>query len=135
MNKSKIFVIATLVLSLASIPVALSCSPTTAAGLKVVTSTSLLASAVERVAGDKVDVVNIIPPAQCPGHFDVKPGDIQKLADADLFLMHGWQGEKFSQGLIASANNPNLTVHKINIKGNWMTPPVQLTEQKRILRL
>ena len=29
-------------------------------------------------------MVNIIPPAQCPGHFDVKPGDIQKLADAVL---------------------------------------------------
>jgi len=82
---------------------------------------------VERVGGDRVDVINIIPPAQCPGHFDVKPGDVQKLAEADLFLMHGRQGEKFSQDLIASANNPGLAVHQINISGNWMTPPVQLT--------
>ncbi|GAJ11641.1 unnamed protein product, partial [marine sediment metagenome] len=75
-----------------------------------------------------VDVVNVIPPAQCPGHFDVKPGDIQKLADADLFLMHGWQGEMFSQELIASANNPDLTVivPKIDVPGSWMAPPVQL---------
>jgi len=71
-------------------------------------------------------VVNIIPPAQCPGHFDVKPSDIQKLADADLFLLHGWQGEMFSQELIASANNPDLTVIKIDIQGNWMTPPVHI---------
>ena len=127
MNKSRTLVVAALVLSLAVIPLALACSPSSPTGLKVVTSTSLLASIVERVGGDRVDVINIIPPAQCPGHFDIKPGDIQKLADADLFLMHGWQGEKFSQDLIASANNPGLSIHKIDVKGNWMTPLVQLT--------
>jgi len=84
---------------------------------------------VERIGGDLVEVVNIIPPAQCPGHFDVKPGDIQKLADAELFLMHGWQGEMFSQDLITSANNPDLTVVTLDIpsnpQSNWMTPLVQ----------
>ena len=110
-----------LVASLASV----GCTPKSATGLQVVTSTSLLAQVVERVGGDKVDVVNIIPPAQCPGHFDVTPDDIQKLADADIFLMHGWQGEKFTDDLIASADNPDLNVHKIDVKGNWMTPQVQ----------
>jgi len=105
------------------------CSTAKPSKLKVVTSTSLIAQIVERVGGDRVDVVNIIPPAQCPGHFDVKPGDIQKLADADLFLLHGWQGEKFSQDLIASANNPDLSVVTLDIQTtedqNWMVPAVQ----------
>jgi len=113
-----------LVLSLVLLPLGAGCTPSGDSGLKVVTSTSLLASIVERVGGSNVDVVNIIPPAQCPGHFDAKPGDVQKLAGAAVFLMHGWQGEKFTDTLIASANNPNLTVHKIDIPGNWMTPPV-----------
>ena len=126
MKKASIFVITTLILRLVIAPLLGGCSPTVTSKLKVVTSTSLLASIVGRVGGDRVDVVNIIPPAQCPGHFDVKPGDIQKLADADLFLMHGWQGEKFSQELIASADNPDLTVVRIDIQGNWMTPPVQI---------
>jgi zinc transport system substrate-binding protein len=51
------------------------------------------------------------------------------LVDADLFLMHGWQGEMFSEKLIASANNSGLTVVKIDVKveenDNWMTPSVQ----------
>ncbi|MFC1900323.1 metal ABC transporter substrate-binding protein [Chloroflexota bacterium] len=97
--------------------------------IKVVTTTSLMEQIALRVGGDMVDVVNIIPPAQCPGHFDVKPGDVQKLADADLFLMHGWQGEMFSDELIASADNPDLTTSVINAKVgenvNWMTPSVQ----------
>jgi zinc transport system substrate-binding protein len=101
------------------------CTPASEVGLRVVTSTSLLAQIVERVGGDKVDVVNIIQPAQCPGHFDVKPVDIQKLADADIFFFHGWQGEKFTNDLIASADNPDLSVYIIDVKGNWMTPQVQ----------
>ncbi len=93
--------------------------------LKVVTSTSLIAQIVERVGGEMVDVANIIPPAQCPGHFDVKPGDIQRLTEADIFILHGWQGEKFSKKLIASVNNPDLTVVIVHVRGNWMTPLVQ----------
>lgn len=95
------------------------------AELKVVTTTSLIASIVQKVGGNKVEVADIIPPAQCPGHFDVKPSDMQMLADAELFFMHGWQGEQFTQQLIQSANNPDLNVISLNIMGNWMTPAVQ----------
>ena len=108
-------------------PVCISCGSTTGADLHVVTSTSLLSDIVGRVGGDKVDIINIIPPAQCPGHFDCKPGDMQKLADADIFFMHGWQGEKFTQELIDSANNDTLVVSVVNVEGNWMTPAVQMT--------
>ena len=98
-------------------------------GLKVVASTAQITQIVARVGVGAVDVVNIIPPAQCPGHFDVKPGDIQKLAEADLFLLHGWQGEKFSEELIATADNPDLTVISLDIpsnsESNWMVPSVQ----------
>jgi zinc transport system substrate-binding protein len=114
-----------LVLILTANLTSVGCAPESAAGLRVVTSTSLLAQVVERVGGDKVDVVNVIPPAQCPGHFDVKPDDIKKLADADIFLMHGWQGEKFTDDLIASADNSDLSVFKIDVSGNWMTPQTQ----------
>lgn len=130
--KKNLLIIVVLFLSLIANCLFVGCTSEDTAELKVVTSTSLLASVVERVGGDKVDVVNIIPPAQCPGHFDIKPSDIQKLADADLFLMHGWQGEKFSEDLIASANNPDLNVVKIDIKGNWMTPPVQIEAINKI---
>ena len=108
------------------------CSEETPAKLKVTTTTSLIATIAQDVGGDKVEVANIIPPAQCPGHFDAKPSDIQLMTDARLFLMHGWQGEIFSQDLIASANNPDLTVVAINIKGNWMTPQVQTQAIKDI---
>jgi len=129
MKKFKVFIIGILVLSLVIASMLSGCQSAQTSQFKVVTSTSLLAQIVGRVGGDMVDVVNIIPPMQCPGHFDVKPGDIQELADAELFFLHGWQGEMFSQDLIASANNPDLTVVNIDVKvgenTNWMAPPVQ----------
>jgi zinc transport system substrate-binding protein len=109
------------------------CSTGSDASLSVVTSTSMLESVVEQIGGDLIDVVNIIPPAQCPGHFDVGAGDIRRLAEADLFFMHGWQGEKFTQELIDSADNPDLVVAVINVEGNWMTPPVQLQAADKVL--
>ena len=130
MKKSHVLISGILVLSLIISSVLGGCSSVDTSKLKVVTSTSLIAQVVERMGGDKVDVVNIIPPAQCPGHFDVKPSDIQKLADADLFFLHGWQGEKFSKDLIASANNPDLSVVTLDIQTtenqNWMVPAVQM---------
>lgn len=103
----------------------LGCTSEATPNLKVVTTTSIIASIVEKVGGDKVEVASIIPPAQCPGHFDVNPSDMKVLSDAKLFLMHGWQGELFTQQLIQSANNPELKVISLNIPGNWMTPTVQ----------
>jgi zinc transport system substrate-binding protein len=117
------FLIGVVLLTLVILP--LGCASEATPKLKVVTTTSLISSIVEQVGGDKVQVANIIPPAQCPGQFDVKPSDIQMLADAKLFLMHGWQGEQFTQQLIQSANNPALKVVALNIAGNWMTPTVQ----------
>jgi ABC-type Zn uptake system ZnuABC Zn-binding protein ZnuA len=122
-NLAASFLIGVILLTLVVLP--LGCATEATPKLKVVTTTSLIASIAEKVGGDKIDVANIIPPAQCPGHFDVKPGDIQMLSDAELFLMHGWQGEMFSTDLINSADNPELKVVSLNILGNWMTPTVQ----------
>ncbi len=132
MKKSNFLVISFFTAILVSAGLLLSCSPPETAKLKVITSTSLITQIVERVGGDMVSVINIIPPAQHPGDFDAKPGDIQKLADADLFLLHGWPGEKFVPGLIASAGNPDLTVVEINLQGNWMTPPLQLAATDQV---
>jgi len=136
MKKLRILVISIIVLSLVISSLLGGCASEDTEKLKIVTSTSLIVQIVERVGGNLVDVVNIIPPAQCPGHFDVKPSDIQKLADADLFLLHGWQGEMFSQELIDSANNPDLMVISLEIpsnpQSNWMVPSVQQEATSKI---
>jgi zinc transport system substrate-binding protein len=102
------------------------CSESDTTRLKVVTSTSHLEQLVQTIGGDAVDVINIVPPASHPGDFDASPGDIRKLADADLFLWHNWPGEVYVPALIESADNPDMEVVAIEIDGSWMTPPVEL---------
>jgi len=126
MKNPGVFVAAILVLSLVIVSVLGGCTQEETAYLKVVTSTSHLEQLVKRLGGELVDVINIVPPASHPGDFDAKPGDIQKLADADLFLWHNWPGEIYVPGLIESADNPDLTVIAIEVSGSWMTPLVQL---------
>jgi zinc transport system substrate-binding protein len=126
MKKLSILVTGIIVISLVVSSLLGGCTSTDTSKLIIVTSTSLLSQIAERVGGDLVDVTNIIPPAQCPGHFEVKVSDIEKLANAEIFFMHGWQGEMFTDALIESAENPDLTKVVVNIEGNWMTPMVQV---------
>jgi len=122
-------ILAVIIISILAMSLLTGCTDEETTGLKVVASTSQITQIVERIGGDKVSVVNIIPPGQCPGHFDCTPGDIQNLVGADLFLLHGWQGEVFTDDLIASADNNELTVVRLDVKVgenmNWMAPPVQ----------
>jgi zinc transport system substrate-binding protein len=114
------------------LPVLSACDKNQNSRLKVVTSTSLIEYIVQEIGGNNVEVINMVPPNQHPGNFDVKPGDIEKLANASLFLLHGYPGEAYADKLIASANNQNLVVSKINVDGNWMIPSVQMTATDKI---
>jgi zinc transport system substrate-binding protein len=108
------------------------CSSDNTSKLKVVTSTSLTENIVKQLGGNHVEVDNLVPPNQHPGNFDVKPGDIQKIANARVFILHGWPGEGFANKLISSASNPNLTVIKVNLDGNWMIPSIQLAAVDKV---
>jgi len=87
---------------------------------------SLIANIIQDVAGDKLETRTLIPPGVCPGHYDVKPGDIVALANSKALFIHDYQ-ENFENitELIEAAENPDLTVTVINVTGNWMVPAVQ----------
>ena len=108
------------------------CSSGSNTKLSIVTGSSLLTYITQQVGGDKVNVVNLIPPVQHPGNFDYKPSDVQTLANAKLFLLHGWPGEGYADKFIAAANNPNLTVIKASVDGNWMIPSIQLAATDKV---
>lgn len=135
MKKFGVLVATFMVLSLAVGVLLAGCSTEGSSKIKVVTSTSLMEYIVRQAGGERVDVVNLVPPNQHPGNFDVKPADIQKLANANLFLLHGWPGEGYADKLIASANNPNITVVKANVGGNWMIPSVQLAATDKVMNV
>jgi zinc transport system substrate-binding protein len=100
--------------------------------LKVVATTSLSGTIVERLGQDRVSVTVITAPAACPGEGDITPSQVRATAEAALLLKHGWPGEAFCEGLLEAANNPRLKVVTVELEGNWMIPPTEAQGVERI---
>jgi len=89
----------------------------------VVTTTSVLASIVRDLAGNLVNVKYIVSPSMCPGHYDIKPGDVETIRNASLILAHGMEWSSWLGELIDSANQTgDLDVPIYNVAGPWNTP-------------
>ena len=92
----------------------------------IMTGSSFITNIIQDVADGKVEPRTFIPPGMCPGHYDVKPSDIEALANSKAFFIHNYQQNYENiTGLIEAVENPDLIITVINITGNWMTPPVQ----------
>jgi len=92
----------------------------------IITGSSFITNIIQDVSDDKLEPRTLIPPGVCPGHYDVKPSDIEALANSKAFFIHNYQQNYENvTGLIEAAENPDLIITVINITGNWMTPPVQ----------
>jgi zinc transport system substrate-binding protein len=124
--KGKITASIIAVLMLAALFLSLSCTSSPVASVDIMAGSSLIANIIQDVAGDKMETRTLIPPGVCPGHYDVKPSDIEALANSKAFFIHDYQ-EYFTNvtGAIEAADNPDLTVTVINVTGNWMVPSVQ----------
>ncbi|MEX0568621.1 MAG: metal ABC transporter substrate-binding protein, partial [Candidatus Njordarchaeota archaeon] len=89
----------------------------------VVTTTSVIASVVEDLAGDSVKASYLVPPSLCPGHYDIRPSDVDLISKADLILKHGIMGEYWLSDLIDSANESGtLSVPVVSVGTSWNTP-------------
>ena len=92
----------------------------------IMTGSSFITNIIQDVADDKVEPRTFIPPGVCPGHYDVKPSDIEALVNSKAFFIHNYQQNYENViGLIEAAENPDLIITVINITGNWMAPPIQ----------
>lgn len=63
-----------------------------AAEMKVVATTTVLEDLVQQVGGDEVSVTSIVSSSICPGHWDLKPSQVNAIAEADLIVQHGMEG-------------------------------------------
>jgi len=89
----------------------------------VVCTTTVLSSIVTDLAGDSVDVRYLVSPSMCPGHYDIKPGDVETIRSANLILAHGIEWLGWLRELINSANQTgDLHVPIYNVTGPWNTP-------------
>jgi len=118
------------ILAIAVLLVPISCS---SASVEIMTGSSQIAGAVRDIADGKLEVTTFIPPGMCPGHYDVKPGDIEALANSDLFIIHNWQQKMANiTGLIEATNNPDLPIRVIDIADDPMLPSYQIAMVDKI---
>ena len=92
----------------------------------IVAGSSLISNIIQDITDGKVETSTLIPPGVCPALYDVKPGDIEALANSTALFIHDYQ-ENFTNinGAIEAAKNPDLIIMAINVTGNWMVPQVQ----------
>ena len=76
--------------------------------LAVVTTTTDLKSLVEAVAGDRVVVTSLVPPAMDAEDYQPRPQDLGRLRDARLIVRVGLDYDLWLDRLLRQANNPAL---------------------------
>ncbi len=110
---NRLFTAAFAAVALAAIMIAAP-QPLYAAPLRVVTTTTDLASLASAVGGDKVEVAALVPPGFNADFYSPRPSDLFKIHGARLFIQIGLGLEDWARDLVNQANNPNLVKAQVS---------------------
>ena len=78
--------------------------------IRIVATTSTLASLARGAAGADADVRSLVPVGTSPENYQPSPADIGALHDADVLVENGAGLEGWLAGTLRNASNPHLTV-------------------------
>ncbi|NJL83556.1 MAG: zinc ABC transporter solute-binding protein [Chloroflexaceae bacterium] len=78
--------------------------------LQVVTTFLPITQFTRAVAGDRAEVVQLLPPNTSPHDYQAKPIEAQAIATADVLVKNGLGMEVFLEDLVANAGNADLVV-------------------------
>jgi zinc transport system substrate-binding protein len=131
--KGKITASIIAVLLLAALLLPLSCTPSPVASVDIVAGSSLITDVIQDIADGKLKARTLIPPGMCPGHYDVKPSDVETLANSKALIIHNWQQNmKNITELVEAADNPSLVIKTINVPDKPMVPEIQAETTDKI---
>jgi len=101
--------------------------------IDIMTGSSFITNIIQDVADGELETRTLIPPGVCPGHYDIKPSDIEALANSKALFIHNFQQTYANvNGAIEAAENPDLIITVLNVTGNWMVPAVQAEAVSKI---
>ncbi len=102
---------------------------------EIVASTAHIQEVVQRLNGG-APVKTLIPPAMCPGHFDVRPGDIARLRRGGVLLIHDWQREMQNiRSVVSAAGLPDARLRVAPVTENWMIPSAREAASAAVARI
>ncbi len=96
--------------------------------IKIITTTSDIESILKTLGKERIEVINIVPPSLCPGHFELKLKDLEEIQKGKFILFHGW--ERWMENM---KEGPERVC--VEIYGNWMIPDINLKASEKILNL
>jgi len=111
------------------LPLSAGLSPAAGERPVVVTTTTMIGSMVELLAGHELEVRLLIPPAACPGHFDLKPADAVGLSRAVLIIRHDYQGYLDRK---LDSQNPEMEIAALETPGHFVIPANYISALHRI---
>lgn len=95
----------------------------------VITTTSVARDLTDQIGGKLVNSESIVPPGQCPSHYDVRPSDFQRIGNASLVVYHGM--ESWLDDLLEATGNSE--VKRVQVKGPWKVPDKVLERASTLL--
>ncbi len=102
----------------------------------VIVTTTAIESIVSEVGKGSLEVISLIPPNSCPGHFDLKPSDAVKLNSADLLLAHSFEKETFLKKVSGLRQKKSaLQIVVVTVEGSWMVPDIHLAAVDEITKM
>ncbi len=81
--------------------------------LSVVVSIAPLYNITRAIAGDKADIILLVPPGASEHTYSPKPSQVVSLAKADIFLIIGAGMEFYADKMIQAADNKKLAVLRL----------------------
>jgi ABC-type Zn uptake system ZnuABC Zn-binding protein ZnuA len=79
-------------------------------GLKVVTTTTILADLAKNVGGDRVSVTSIAPAGAHIEEYSPKPDDARKVSEAAVIVVNGFDLDQWAEGLLKNKRADALVI-------------------------
>lgn len=78
--------------------------------LNVLASTTFLADITQNVAGDRAQVVSLLPIGSDPHAYQATPADVVKISESTILILNGIEYEHFIEPLLENADGERLVI-------------------------
>lgn len=93
-------------------------------GFDISVSSSYLSSAVRDISGNNFKIFSIVPPAMCPGHFDISPSQVSGISGSDILFIFEFQ--KRMKDSLSGIAGENLRIEAIKSNSGLCVPDTYL---------
>ncbi len=100
---------------------------------EIAATNSYLEAAVRDLLGNDIPVLRLAGPGMCPGHFDIRPSQVQKLRNCRMLLRFDFQ--KGLESKLSNLSEDGLRFIEICVPGGLCEPPSYLSTCQQIAKI